>query len=769
MTIHPQHIAMKKTPLLHLNNILLLVEFLFLFIFINFALLFLLRDSLPHFIEQNNDTPYVFEYDEIHYSFFQNKIELEGIRIYPKKERLADVTLDFEAEVDFLEISGVSFFQLLRWNNLYAKKIAIVQPKVVYYQTVQDEKPSEASSALTTSLRISLFQLKGANFEMYGEDKQTLLGKIENLDVAIDGVNLSQKTLAKGLPFSFKGFEMTCDAFLYVSTTGQMIRSKGMLVSDEEFHLNGFEITSVQDTLVANHPIDKKELIPEIAAPKVVFSHLDWGFEGDDFYFLANTLKFDSLSVHLPHKKEAVEEEIEEQFSLFPFQMKIDKIVFSHAQFEKENAIKIADIELVVENLSREKNQALLMDKISVSGAEITQFSKKSSTKNKTAKSSFHDSILVNQLTVNGANYSLRNLSTDREELRVRDWNAAWVDMRLDGTTLSQPIPFEYRDFTFSYAQLDYHPNAVYHLSTQKMSFEKGDFVVHDFRMKPKLSRSQFVKSLKKEQDLYVLSADRIRFEMVDWGFVDGDFSLSVPKVLLEKVNADIYRSKIPADDFSKKLMYGQLLRELPFHLKVDELNLKDATLVYEEETEKSEGAGKLLFSNFNAQIKHINSGFKKTRLPKVEINIQTDLMNDARLNAFWTFDPMNRNEQFRIKGSIHDFDAKKMNPFIQPYLHATVEGDIREIRFDFVGNDWQAQGNFGMQYDDLKIALYHSKTGKKRKLLTAIGNLALKNSTGDDFKQTSIKTVERQQDRSFFNFFWLCVQQGLKQTVLVI
>ena len=66
-------------------------------------------------------------------------------------------------------------------------------------------------------------------------------------------------------------------------------------------------------------------------------------------------------------------------------------------------------------------------------------------------------------------------------------------------------------------------------------------------------------------------------------------------------------------------------------------------------------------------------------------------------------------------------------------------------------------------------MKLYNPETGKERKVLNLIGNLALKSNSRDEIKEVEIETVERKQDRSFFNFLWLCVQQGLKQSVLVI
>jgi hypothetical protein len=129
----------------------------------------------------------------------------------------------------------------------------------------------------------------------------------------------------------------------------------------------------------------------------------------------------------------------------------------------------------------------------------------------------------------------------------------------------------------------------------------------------------------------------------------------------------------------------------------------------------------------------------------------------------------MNRAEAFNISGNIYSFNAAKMTPFIKPYVHFTAEGDIQEVRFNFNGNDINATGDFGIKYKGLKVTVYNEKNNKERKLISAVGNVLVKTKTNDEFKKTRIDTVTRNQQRSFYNFFWHCVQQGLKQTLLVI
>jgi hypothetical protein len=96
------------------------------------------------------------------------------------------------------------------------------------------------------------------------------------------------------------------------------------------------------------------------------------------------------------------------------------------------------------------------------------------------------------------------------------------------------------------------------------------------------------------------LKAAKIAVRNMDLGFDEKVLFFKTNQILIDQAGANIYRSKIPEDDMSIKPLYNKLLRELPFTLKVDTLNISDSKLVYEEEKTFEKGAGMLEFTSFN-------------------------------------------------------------------------------------------------------------------------------------------------------------------------
>lgn len=447
---------------------------------------------------------------------------------------------------------------------------------------------------------------------------------------------------------------------------------------------------------------------------------------------------------------------------LIPVNFEIGQIDFRVNSVEQKGRFGISPVKLTGNELKNDIDGGLKISILKFGKSEITVFQSAKKKVKKAARSLKKD-IKIDLLEFEKSNFKLIEPG-NRTLLSINDLSLIFNDVESNQTN-----QFSYKNSKLSASALKYHPKGNYDLTVASLSYDQQVLKFNQFEMKPKISKTQFVRSLKKQKDYYSIKAGEISVQKPNINFSTDNFSFSTPLVSLNSVDAYIYRSKIPPDDTSKKKMYSQLLREMKIGLNISKLSIRNSKLVYEEETATSNGAGKLIFNNFTADISNLSSGYKKSKMPDVKTVITANFMNDSKLKVNWSFNPMNRNEKFNIKGSISNFDAARMTPFVKPYLHATAEGNVKEVDFNFSGNDISANGDFGIKYDDLKVTLYNPKTGKPRDILSKIGNLALKSNTRDEFSEVKIKEVERKQDKSFFNFLWLCVQQGLKQTVLII
>lgn len=761
---------MKLTPL-NLKKWLSWIAGIFLFLLLlNLGIGFWIKNRIPAIIEEKNDTPYDFAYEDLSFSLFNSSLSIEGISLMPKKNISEKIPLDFTAKVEEIKLVGVDFFKLLRTKNLAALRLDIIGPEVVYYKSLQKDT-IKTQSQLGTIIDIDKFRIENANFQLYDFDKKTKLAYFQNLNMEIKGVNFSQKTLEKNIPFTYEKFKMTSGKIFYQINPLQNLKASGIQINDNVFFLNNLEIQSEEGISKVDPKKVNFRLVPDVKAPQLRFTGLDWGFsKTDKFYFNAELVKFDSVDFFVRNTRERPKDTVISRGSIIPFDLNIQKIQVDKSRLRLHESLDVQNINLEINQVQNVLGQKLNVQKIQLNHPTIITYSgKKTIKKADHATEDFEDYIQVQEVKLQDATYYVKEFNSKKNLLKVNQVNFSLKNIEMTPETYQKTIPLTYQSLMVKASSLDYNPNSIYSLKTKDIRFENGHFNLKNFEMKPKISRSEFVKQLPKEKDLYTLSAESVNVPNLKWGFKRNVLSIAIQTMEIQKVHANVYRSKIPPDDPKKKELYSKLLRELPFFLEVNQLKLKNSQVEYEEETAESTGAGKLTFSNFNADIQNIYSGYGRKSTPDLVATIQTNFMNDSKLHAVWSFNPMNRAEKFTIKGSLYHFDAKKMTPFVKPYLHATMEGDMQEVRFNFTGNDVDANGDFGIKYQNLKVKLYNPETGKERKVVNAVGNLLVKSSTKDQYKEVQIKTVTRNQDRSFFNFFWNCVLQGLKQTLLII
>jgi hypothetical protein len=379
----------------------------------------------------------------------------------------------------------------------------------------------------------------------------------------------------------------------------------------------------------------------------------------------------------------------------------------------------------------------------------------------------FQQIISVANLDLEKGTFYVINLKNNKTLFQAKNVKIQLNDIAISEETLNKKIPLKYKSYAFSCDSLSYLTNSKYKIEAQQIVTTNIGVDIKKFSMLSELNRKQFVNQLPLEKDLYNLKSDKISIKNMSWGFKEEVLFFSTDHIAIENGDANIYRSKVPEDDRSTKPLYNKLLRELPFDMSIDTLSITKSKLVYEEEKSFDKGAGILTFNSFNLQATNINSGFKKTKLPDVAIVVKCKFMNESPMTIDWRFNVMNTTDRFSIKGSIHNFKTKDLAVFTKPYLNATFTGNFDQIFFNFAGNHTSASGDFAARYTNLKLSLFQKKDRtKKSKLKSWIGNLLLDKDSEGELIENEI-AVERDNEKSFFNYLWLCIADGLKKTLV--
>ena len=376
----------------------------------------------------------------------------------------------------------------------------------------------------------------------------------------------------------------------------------------------------------------------------------------------------------------------------------------------------------------------------------------------KTQVSTIHFPVKIRNILVKNSDFTFLN---KEQPLTITGLTANVNSLKISQT---DQLVFDPGNYSITARNLHYKTR-FYNIKTNNVNLNPSIIQMENFTMIPTVSRSEFIRMIPVEKDLYTLKAPKISIQG-KWNLLSKNKSFNADQITIQAAHANIFRSKIPKDDASVKPMYSELLRRISFPFTVQKLELKSALLEYEEDTEKSEGPGKLTFGDFNMTAQNINSG-KRPGNTKIPIRIQCRFMNASPMNVTWNLDTASKDDRFQIKGSIADLPAPRINPFIEPYLKISATGSIDVLIFDFNGNKSGILGEMQIKHKDLKVDLL-KESGEKKKVLSAIVNIFVKSDSGNFPDSVQIK-AERDPSRSFFNLFWKGIEDGLKKTLVGI
>lgn len=382
---------------------------------------------------------------------------------------------------------------------------------------------------------------------------------------------------------------------------------------------------------------------------------------------------------------------------------------------------------------------------------------------NNTSEPGIIQSVIVRKMSLKNSNIIYDN---GKEPLAFHDLNATANNIELSPKSNQPGLSIKVKDYYVTTRNLAYKTK-FYNMSLGLLKLNKNKIQINNFAMKPLVSRAQFIKMIPVERDLYDLKAGQITAEG-EWDMFSHNKMVNASHVGIESANANIFRSKIPKDDPKIKALYSKMLRSIKIPMTINNLDLKNSVLVYEEDTPESMGPGKLTFSNFNMNVKNLNSAKTKGKPTKVDIKINCSFMDLSPLSVNWSFDVADQNDGFAISGKTTNLPVSGINPFIRPYLHVTATaGTIQEMLFNFKGNPAGLHGTFNLKHKDLKIAVLNKNNHEKKGFLTAVANIFIKSDSGSYPESVAVENVERDPTKSFFNLFWKGIEQGLKKTLI--
>lgn len=376
--------------------------------------------------------------------------------------------------------------------------------------------------------------------------------------------------------------------------------------------------------------------------------------------------------------------------------------------------------------------------------------------------------INIDRLAI--GNTSLKILKPEKDSLFLQVARASFTieNIIINSDIVRRKIPLNYSDMLFEADSLFLKMSPYDNLIIGSVRLQKEDVVLKNTKISTKYSKEELSGKIDKERDYIELEISELGIHKIAWGFIQDTLFTKAALMRIKQPKLNIYRDKLVADDETIKPLYSKMLRSVPFNLMLDSLAVENASIVYQEKVKKDQPAGEIRFSQLEIQAANLGNTYK-LGTDTTKLAIKGVFQDTAPLQIDWSFDVQNPEDVFNLKGFMGEMAAANINSFTEPNLRAKMTGKVERVYFNINGNNGGSNVDMKMKYDNFKIAILN-KNSKKNKFFSAIANLFVSNDSRDKDTgeyRSGRGHADRDQTKSFFNYLWLNLKDGLIEVLL--
>ena len=410
------------------------------------------------------------------------------------------------------------------------------------------------------------------------------------------------------------------------------------------------------------------------------------------------------------------------------------------------------------------RHGTISVDHIIIDGVTAAFQTRDSTGTEKSTASNFKEKIAVQNFQLLDADLRLVDRQTDSLLFSAEAIAMEVSDIKLSSNTLQDKIPFTYSSYTLAATAIKtvLGPYENLHIDTLKSD---GAVVLNGVELKTKYTKVALQKHISKERDWICLKIPEVTLSKFDFKMEQDSLNVKIPSVVLKGLALEMFRNKLMPDDYTLTDMFGKTIRNLPFGLTIPCLMIENGSVSYSELVAPTTKPGELIFTEVTSVMKNISSVGSKP----LTIKNKAKIMGAAPIELNWSFYEENGKHLFKASGVISNFNTEELDAFLRPNLRAEAKGTIDALYFTISGDEYVSSGDIKMNYSDFSFVVLKKDRLGVNKFLTTVVNLFTNDGSNTDqygFRHGQIK-VERDPTKSFFNYLWINVKDGILHTMV--
>lgn len=365
-------------------------------------------------------------------------------------------------------------------------------------------------------------------------------------------------------------------------------------------------------------------------------------------------------------------------------------------------------------------------------------------------------------ITKQGKNVTQEKLSFDLNNFRIDNKPAS-------GFLHSADFAFSIRDIK----RQDTKKNYQFTIGLSKYSSKNDRFTASDLHILPSLGKDQFNRQKGFQSDYFSGKIDSLVIDRpnIEQWFENGE--LTGRSMSANGLNIDVYRDKrLPFDNKRRPEMLQDIIKKLPYPVRIDSLKLINSAITYTEQPAEGEEPGQVKFSQIDVVLKPFtNMKGAGSKYPDFALVGTATIMDSCRMEVKMNYEMNHPDNLFTAKGSLEPFNMKILNPVLEPLAMVSIRsGKVNQFHFNFRADNTQATGQLFFGYDDLRISVLELKDGntKEARFASFLANSLMLKSKNPRTKELTPDEIlfQRDQKRSILNYWWKSIFSGVRNTL---
>ncbi|MCH2228957.1 MAG: DUF748 domain-containing protein [Crocinitomicaceae bacterium] len=356
---------------------------------------------------------------------------------------------------------------------------------------------------------------------------------------------------------------------------------------------------------------------------------------------------------------------------------------------------------------------------------------------------------------------------------QIKHVNILATEIVTDSLTSTYLIPFEMGNLSADIDSISFKVNDYTNITLNNLHYDlmEKEISLVDLSLNYSIDWLEVSKKIAVRKPIIEFHAKDINIlELEPSSQFYSKLDLIAQNLIINELDIKIHSNKNydrPPDDV--KPMFQGIVKSIPISISIDSIELLNSKLTYKELGIAKNETSQIEITKINGLITDITN-IPELQLTKTEIeaNIDALILDESDLNL--ALNIPYKKEIFSLEVDVGKLNLAALNPTLSPMAGIEfVSGQMERLRYEMKAGALNSQNKLHFDYSDLRIHILNQKNkGKTRRLLSGIGNLAIKTNNLSTLK--NYRVVEYLSERNIYrypvNYILLGLIQGFTSIV---